>query len=353
MNEQQTGTDRPHSSGWVWSERIVAAIVGGVLTSAALLWTSERAMDAREFQIRTERETAVRNLQGQLLDILVGSKLSERQDFDKVAFLGALHGNFSEQFDTRIVFEAYAEDVHHPVARRELRRLAQSVSRRQSQYIQAHGGEIKQCHLDWAPKKGASAIKEIEIAGHHLLLSLAYEPIRKWSSKLEFKKSVDEFYKKNDDEIVPQEFIKRQLDESDDTSVDDVADTVTLSLKMGHDEGSNFLTDLFTHESAESDKCEESKESKESNEKNSFSDKSFELSYMDSPYIDNMWIRHEDGSDDRIAVLLRDIDNNCPKENEDCGDYRVEIEILHFPDDLLLPVERPPPEEVVSGSHRH
>ena len=64
MNEQRTGTDRPHSSGQVWGERLVAAVVGGLLTTVALLWTSEREMDARAFQVRTERETAVRALQG-------------------------------------------------------------------------------------------------------------------------------------------------------------------------------------------------------------------------------------------------------------------------------------------------
>ncbi len=51
-------------------------------------------------------------------------------------------------------------------------------------------------------------------------------------------------------------------------------------------------------------------------------------------------------------MLLRGIDN-CPEDDEDCEDDRVEVEILHFPDDLLLPVEQAPPEEVVSGQHGH
>ncbi len=49
----------------------------------------------------------MRNLQGELLNILASKEVSAGDDFTKVVFLGALHGNFSEQFDTRTVFEAY------------------------------------------------------------------------------------------------------------------------------------------------------------------------------------------------------------------------------------------------------
>ena len=124
----------------------------------------------------------------------------------------------------------------------------------------------------------------------------------------------------------------RQLGKRDDDGVDDVADVVEVSLKMKHE------------------KTKESEEHEESEENHSFSfDETFELSYMDSPYIDNIWVLHEDGRAHRIAVLLKEIDK-CPKENEGC-EYRVEVEILHFPSDLFLPVEQPPPAEVVKGSH--
>ena len=107
---------------------------------------------------------------------------------------------------------------------------------------------------------------------------------------------------------------------------------------------------------------------------------------MDSPYIDNIWLIHEYGRADRIAVQLRGIDNTCleqdenneshdptsddtyeseqgsvtdsttqesEKESGECEKYLVEVEVLHFPDDLYLPVEQPPPGEMVSGSHSH
>lgn len=350
MNEQRTGTDSQQSSRQVWGERLVAAVVGGLLTSGALLWTSEREMETRAFQVRTERETAVRNLQGQLLEILGDLPLSKGGDFEKVVFLGALHGNFSEQFDTRIVFEAYAEEVRHPVARRELRRLAERVARRQSQYIKAHAGKGVRCFLDWAAENNGPAFKKINIAGHSMLLRLANKPIRKWDTEDQLKAYVNKF--ENESEL--SDFIDRQLDDSDDVGADDVADVVEVALKMEHDEEKDFidfLTDLFAQDSAENEQdIAEDEECEKSTEDNFNFDQKFELSYMDSPYIDNIWIPHEDGSADRIAVLLKGIDK-CPEAIKDCGDYRVEVEILHFPDNLLLPVEQAPPEEVASGSH--
>lgn len=350
MNEQPTGKDLPNSRGHVWGERLVAALVGGVLTSAALLWTSAKETSTREFEVRTQRETAVRNLQGQLLNTLSAMELSPEDDFAKVVFLGALHGNFSAQFDTRTVFEAYAQEVKDPVARRELRRLAERVSRRQSEYIKAHGGEGTRCSLNWTGEVDSARVNPIRIAGHSMFLSLTSEPIRRWESKRDFRNYVER--SQNSDEFEEQ-IIARQTDD-DDLGVDDVADVAEVWLRMERDEDRGrfaFLKDLFkSEEHGESEAWCGKSEVIEVSEDLAF-EGTFELAYMDSPYIDNIWIPHDDSAD-RIAVLLRGIDK-CREDSADCLGYLVEVEILHFPDDLLVPVEQAPPEEVVSGQHGH
>ena len=69
----------------------------------------------------------------------------------------------------------------------------------------------------------------------------------------------------------------------------------------------------------------------------------FDLSYMDSPYFDNVWMEHPGGGGHfRLALLLKDIDKIG-------GEYFVKIEALHFPDHWFSPAELPPALDLVKG----
>ena len=71
----------------------------------------------------------------------------------------------------------------------------------------------------------------------------------------------------------------------------------------------------------------------------------FTLSYLDAPYIDNIFVVHRDEDGEvmevhRIALLLLDI-----TEGDDC-EYEVELEALHFPADIILPMDVPSAEQL-------
>ena len=72
---------------------------------------------------------------------------------------------------------------------------------------------------------------------------------------------------------------------------------------------------------------------------------SFELSYMDTPYMDNIWMLHSNGSHHQIALRLVDIDT---KKEE----HEVTIEILHFPGDVYAATQRLPVKELLKGGHK-
>ena len=59
---------------------------------------------------------------------------------------------------------------------------------------------------------------------------------------------------------------------------------------------------------------------------------SFSLSYMDSPFLDNVTVRHENGQIDHFAVMLLSISKNGE-------DYDVVLKFLHFPTDVLTPFD--------------
>lgn len=70
----------------------------------------------------------------------------------------------------------------------------------------------------------------------------------------------------------------------------------------------------------------------------------FSLSFFDSPYMDNIFVRHM-GEVHRISLLLLDIE-----EVNNNGSYRIRLEVLHFPDDLILPTDLPSASKVLSMS---
>ena len=52
---------------------------------------------------------------------------------------------------------------------------------------------------------------------------------------------------------------------------------------------------------------------------------------------DSFWMAHHDGTQGRLAVVLKDIDT-IDKEGRE---FRIELEVLHFPASLFTPTERP------------
>ena len=77
---------------------------------------------------------------------------------------------------------------------------------------------------------------------------------------------------------------------------------------------------------------------------------SFSISYLDAPYIDNIFLVHPENKIHRIALLLLDI-----TETGD-GGYDVTLEAMHFPENSILPEDTPSAQEIQkavneSGSH--
>ena len=66
--------------------------------------------------------------------------------------------------------------------------------------------------------------------------------------------------------------------------------------------------------------------------------KTFSVSYLDAPYMDNIFVEHEEEVH-RIALLLLEIDKKD-------GVYHVEFEVLHFPAHIILPVDMPSAQEI-------
>ncbi len=76
----------------------------------------------------------------------------------------------------------------------------------------------------------------------------------------------------------------------------------------------------------------------------------FSVTYLDAPYMDNVFVIHPDKKTHRIALLLSDI-----TETGD-GDYDVMLEALHFPANIIMPVDVPSAQVLrkaleASGSH--
>ena len=63
--------------------------------------------------------------------------------------------------------------------------------------------------------------------------------------------------------------------------------------------------------------------------------RSFSVSYLDVPYIDNIYLVHSNREVHRIALLLLDITKT------ETGDYEVTLETLHIPEYSILPGDVP------------
>ncbi len=297
------------------------ALVSVVVGVQGDRWRTNMARDERLLEIRINRERAAQDLQVQVFAVFsehIATALESKED-RKVALLAALYSNFSEVFDTRAVFEAIAGTIDEPRARHELRRLAKRVARRQAQYIEVHAGSKEKASdrkwLVWrndipTGSTPECASQRFELPGHDVTVRLTEPPLR--------------------DHRDQDTGEGRRYHETDDSETDDVSDLVWI--------GVSFV-----------DPCAARTQTSHHDVRKELDDEPdelfFTLSYMDAPYYDNIWLRHEEGSYHRIAILLHDIDTR--KEG-----YWVDIEVLHFPGHFFLPRELRPAIELMEGGRR-
>ena len=328
-----TGAETQEPDRKVWGEklkaygRVIAAVLGAIaLAGAALIGSCTtlkvkgNEMDSRTFDVMSRREASVQALQGQIFSVFAKDVVGVLEVEDqKVALLAALHSNFSDFFDTRPVFEAFAEDIKDMRARHELRRLAKRVARRQAGYIIAHqgaGDDSHTTHMSVTVRYPDPGKETFRLADHDVILEIVEEP--------------DRYHERNQVQVVDSSRYK----DLHDLGIDDVADFVRVRLTVSendvHDEKA-----VPDHDDV-----------RDNNEVKNNDDEGFNVSYMDVPYIDNLWIEHEKGEYHRLAVLLKDIDKVE-------GGYEVHVEVLHFPGDFFTPTERPPAAEFAKGEHKN
>ena len=312
----------------------VLAIVGTVILYSATIGVGTTEARSRTFDLLSNRETAAQTLQAQVFGVFVEHVVPSLRegvnDHQKVALLAGLHGNFSEFFDTRSVFEAFAEEVSDLTARHELTRLAKRVARRQAEYTKVHvpesGNAIMstQQTLIWPQTPETT----FPLAVHEVTLKVSRPQRRPDPGE--------------SNPITPAN--SSLIEVGGDYEIDDVSDLVAVSIAFTPPPKRGiwpFLLGLLNMDTPEK-------------EEESFQ---FDLSYMDTPYMDNIWLRHADGSHHQVALRLIDInklkrDEDTTKRNED-PEYSIEIEILHFPGDVYAPTQRLPIEELLEGGHAH
>ena len=291
-SSQKPTTQSPEASART-SDRIKAALLGAVvgaaITAVGSYINTVKNIDAKIFEVRTGREAAVQALRGELFATFsqhVAPQLDG--DFRKVALLAALHSNFSQFFDSRAVFEAFSHEIGEAGARQELKRLAKRVARHQAEYLKAHKAESKTETLSTGDS--GEDRKNFNL-GKHGSITVHIEGVHRDKREYAAKEIVR--YKEDDDE-----------------EMDDVADFVNISVDMTP----------MTQMGVGAEMGEPI---------------TFDLSYMDAPYFDNIWMEHADGEYFRLALILKDIDKID-------GEFEVTIEAIHFPDDWFSPTELPP-----------
>ena len=299
----------------VKDSRLFAGLVGaaalmvvGLISYYGTIWVGEKEARSRTFDLLSKREGAAQILQAQIFDVYVQHVVpalgEEGNDYKKVALLAGLHSNFSEFFDTRPVFEAFAVKITDPGARHELSRLAKRVARRQAEYIKVHVPNPKndimsrKAMLSWpsAPEN------KFRLAVHDVTLAIL-RPRRHYT-------------------IAKSDSMKRKkpsLGEEGDRGIDDVSDLVAISIQFTH--GKEVIGPY-----------------------------TFDLSYMDTPYMDNIWMRHGDDSHHQVALRLIDINTTINIDTKE-EEYSVTIEILHFPGDVYAATQRLPVKELLRGGH--
>ncbi len=254
-------------------------------------------------RIQMEREKAVDIMRRDAFAIFAQYLESGLPDDNrKAAFLSALHGTYSEYFDTKPVFEFFTPEINSVKARQELRHSARRVARRQAEYIKANkGSDNETVKLTWEDGRALEdqKPKEFELHEHH--------------GEVSFSKAPERY--KHVPPLVPSEKERRDYQDVDDEQMDDVADRVTVRVTLSM-LPKGEMTVL---------------------------DETVNLSYMDSPYIDHLWMRHPDGSQHVLALRVEDIDKT------DTG-YISTLELLQLPPDLFIPGVRPAAKSVVRGT---
>lgn len=254
------------STAAVLAIAVLTAVINSALSSA------QRQAD--HFSLIANRATATNTLRAEVFGVLsehLAPKLSK--DFEKVVLLAGLHGNFSKFIDTRPVFAAFLYEIEDPRARRELKRLAQRVARRQADYLVAHGAQRIAIGLDWRRGEPSSDSSERHLFGHRIELNV-----------------LD---------------VSTRVNENGRETLEDVGNTVKVSLIV------DGLPRRFT------------------------------VSYLDVPYMDNVFLVEDGGATvHRIALLL------IGMTAEPSGEYHIRFEALHFPDHAIMPSDVPSPQDV-------
>lgn len=251
--------------GWQVDER--TASWDQTLRSAELL--------AREAELQSSRESAANQLRGSVFSSVsqsVAPLLSE--DDQKLVILAGLHTNFGTLYDTRPVFAAFSRDINSVGPRQELKRLAKRAARLQVESLRSEGGtetQVEHLHLTYPTVDVEPMTFTVDEHRFHLRVL-----------------NVSRKYKTESSEEVMS-----YRDASDDTT-DDVADSVSVA-----------FTEVDQDDTIE-----------------------FELSYMDSPYIDNISFFEGYRDHHKLAFVLREI-------NDVGGKYKIDIDVIHFPAKLI------------------
>ncbi len=245
----------------------IGRLVGSVVTAAAVIFVAYVGNDLNERLKKSENlgenlkfvathKMAMNELRGQAFTAVgqyMSRELSEEDD-RKVALLAALHSTYSEFFDTRPIFEAFAKHIEDAGARHELRRLAKRVSRRQARSMQMRGGVTELVTFPLADGQG-EARQSFDLKSHHLDVTISN--------------------------------LKHE---------DDVMDSLDVKLNIRNPEIKREFT----------------------------------VSYMDSPFLDNVMIPHGGRGVHYLAVRLLDI-------KTDGRNHEVDLEFLHFPEGYYSP----------------
>ena len=310
--DEKTASPGKGKKMWDKESRLFAGLVTGLagIVGAGILYFGTILVGAKEersrsFDLLSNREVAAHALQVEIFDIFaqhVVPALEEGvDDHRRVALLAGLHSNFSEFFDTRPVFEAFAEKVLDHTARHELTRLAKRVARQQAEFIKAHVDTSKERPMYATETVSPGEPLKFDLAVHEVTVSIKGKPYRHYL--IESAKTA--------------KAETPSLGDDDDDRIDDVSDYVTVEMTLNWKEHGMTMGPL-----------------------------TFELSYMDTPYMDNIWMRHSDGSHHQMALRLVDIDTKN-------GEHAVKIEFLHFPGDIYAATQRLPVKELLKGGHAH
>ncbi len=285
------------------SAMVFVAIVGArvnTLTTELNRNFQEQEFLAREADLQSSRESAENQLRGSVFSSVgqyVAPLLSD--DDHKLAILAGLHTNFSALYDTRPVFAAFSRDIKGVGSRQELKRLAKRAARFQVESLRSEGGietQVKSLGLTYSTvdMEPVDVERVFTMGGHKFHL---------WVEK------VYRYYGSEGDGEISDEEIVRCRDPSDDT-VDDVTD----------------LAFVVFSEVDRDDQLE------------------FELSYMDSPYIDNISFFEGYATHHKLAFVLGEVDEVGK------GKYEINIDAVHFPA-ALIPTYRVPLSNAIDEDH--